>query len=127
MPPTSVSTPSSDAPAMPLVDRLQDFVSKHKKVVLIASAAVVAAAGLAYLHYSSTGSIGKGLTGGEEKKKKSGSKGTKRKKQDSNVDGPILEEKKPKVEDGALGDFFLRPIVPVICFMFLLTQMFRQL
>ena len=101
MSPTSISIPSGDAPATPLVERVQDFVSKHKTVILIASAAAVTAAGIAYLHYSSTSSIG--FNGNEEKKKKSSTRGTKKKKQDSKVDGPILEERKPKVEDGVGG------------------------
>ena len=107
MSPTSISIPSGDAPATPLVERVQDFVSKHKTVILIASAAAVTAAGIAYLHYSSTSSIGKDLNGNGEKKKKPSTRGTKKKKQDSKVDGPILEERKPKVEDGAVGGLLL--------------------
>jgi import receptor subunit TOM70 len=95
MSPTSISIPSGDAPA-PLVERVQDFVSKHKTAILIASAAAVTAAGIAYLHYSSTSSI-------NGNKKKPSTRGTKKKKQDGKVDGPILEERKPKVEDGAVG------------------------
>ncbi len=104
MSPTSISIPSGDAPATPLVERVQDFVSKHKTVILIASAAAVAAAGIAYLHYSSTSSIGNDFNGNEEKKKKPSTRGMKKKKQDGKADGPILEERKPKVEDGAVGE-----------------------
>jgi import receptor subunit TOM70 len=52
--PTASSLHPGDAEANSLVERVQDFVSEHKKTILIATAAaVVAVAGFAYLQYAS--------------------------------------------------------------------------
>lgn len=98
MPPTTLSTiPSGDES---LVERVQEFVSEHKKAILIATAAAAVAAGIAYVQYSRTSSE----NAEAKKKKKSSSKASKKKKTD---DGPILEEKKPKA-NGAPGKFCSR-------------------
>ena len=105
MPPTTATTlstiPSADDSTNSLVERVQDFVSEHKKAILIATAAAAAAAGIAYVQYSRILSGKESESVEAKKKKKSSSKGTKKKKSD---DGPILEEKKPKV-NGAPGKF----------------------
>ncbi len=102
---TTISAiPSGDESTNSLVERVQDFVSEHKKAILIATAAAAVAAGIAYVQYSriSTGKEPESAEG--KKKKKSSSKATKKKKTD---DGPLLEERKPKV-NGAPGRFCLR-------------------
>ena len=97
--PTAPSLQPGDEEAVSLFDRMQDFVSEHKKTILIATAAaVVAAAGLAYLQYASASS-NREQEVREGKKKKKSEKGSKKKSNLSTNDGPILEEKKPAVSD----------------------------
>jgi len=92
-------------PPSSLVERVQNFVSEHKKVVLIASAAaVVGVAGAAY--YASTSRRPRPPTdeeaGGDVKdKKKKGKSSSKKKKTTKDADGPLLEERNPKVEDAS--------------------------
>lgn len=98
MPPTPIapSLHPGDEEAVSLFDRMQDFVSEHKKTILIATtAAVVAAAGLAYLQYASASSNREHEVRDGRKKKKT--KGSKKKGNLSANDGPVLEEKGPAV------------------------------
>jgi import receptor subunit TOM70 len=88
-----------DINAPGVVDRLQDFVTAHKRAVLLGAAAVVASAGVAYYVASSSrpgsGSGSRSLSGGDLEKsaadKKKSSKGKKR-KSTKDADGPLLEE-----------------------------------
>lgn len=78
-----------------LVERVQGFVSEHRKPILIATAAaVIAAAGFACIQYASA-SANKQQEG--KRKKKFSSKGGKKKNNLDGKDGPILEEKEPVV------------------------------
>jgi import receptor subunit TOM70 len=98
MPPTPTvsSLHPSDVEANSLVERVQDFVSEHKKTILIATtAAVVAAAGFAYLQYASASTEREQEVGEGKRKKKA--KGGRKKKNVNGNEGPILEEKKPVV------------------------------
>jgi import receptor subunit TOM70 len=88
-----------------VVERVQDFVIQHKKAILITTAAAaIAAGGVAY--YASTSSRPRG-SGGDvgraEKKEKKRSNKNGKKKKGGDKDGPILEERKPKVESTAQG------------------------
>jgi len=107
---------SSDSTPLSIIDRVQDFVSEHKKAILITTAAAaIAAGGVAY--YASTSSKPRGSGGDVERaekreKKKSSKSGKKRKggEKDS-AEGPILEERKPKIESTSEGMCFLCAIV----------------
>ncbi|KIM44329.1 hypothetical protein M413DRAFT_25750 [Hebeloma cylindrosporum] len=102
-PGASASAVESVAPT--LLDRVQDFVSEHKKAIVIAAAAAAVAGGLGVAYYASTSSSkppgdSSSDTSGK-KKKKTGSRGAKKggkdkEKKGGRVDGPILEERKPK-------------------------------
>ncbi|TFY77935.1 hypothetical protein EWM64_g6076 [Hericium alpestre] len=83
-----------------VLDRLQSFVSEHKRGLLIGTAAaVLAAGGVAYYVSSSRGGPDGGpsdeesVRGGEKKKDK---KKRKHKKTLKDKEGPLLEEVKPK-------------------------------
>jgi len=81
-----------------LVQRCSDFVSEHKKAVIIGTAAVaIAAGGAAY--YASTSRRPGGDKNGERKSrdKKRGGKSSKKRKTVNDKDGPILEERSPKI------------------------------
>lgn len=84
-----------------IIDRIQNFVSDNKRGVLIgAAAAAVAVGGVAYYVASSRG----GADSGDEESLKSGEKRSKKKSKKNrktvkDKDGPILEERKPKVVD----------------------------
>ncbi|KAJ3801899.1 ADP/ATP carrier receptor [Lentinula aff. detonsa] len=90
---------ASESSATTFVDRVQNFVSENKQAIFIGTAAAaIAVGGVAY--YASTSSRGStssktDLEKGEKKDRKS----KKKKKGVSDADGPILEERKPKVED----------------------------
>lgn len=88
-----------------LVQRCTDFVSEHKKAVILGTAAVaIAAGGAAY--YASTsrrpgggdGDVEKGDSRKSKDKKKS--KSSKKRKTVNDKDGPLLEERTAKVEEG---------------------------
>jgi len=105
--PTTVPSPAvggaGGAPSASLVERATEFLTEHKKAILIGAAAAAVAGGVAYALYAPSTS---GRKDGEgKKKKKSGSKGSKKNKPTN--DKPILEEKKPKVEDSPSGTFTL--------------------
>lgn len=84
------------SPSPSLLERAQDFVSEHRRAVLIATAAaVVAVGGVAY--YASTSrqpTRRTDLEKGEKKDRKKGRKKTSPKPSQ----GPILEERKPKAQ-----------------------------
>ncbi|KAK0452993.1 ADP/ATP carrier receptor [Desarmillaria tabescens] len=82
------------------VERVQDFVTENKKAILIGTAAAAIAVGGA-VYYASTSkpSDGTDLEKGDKKDRKKSSKGTKKKKSVKDKDGPILEERKPKVQE----------------------------
>ncbi|KAH7923572.1 ADP ATP carrier receptor [Leucogyrophana mollusca] len=83
---TPVSSPS-------YIDRLQDFVSENRRAILIgAAAAAVAVGGVVY--YASSSRSGPGDAEQGRKKKHS-----KKRKTTKDSDGPILEERKPKVSE----------------------------
>jgi mitochondrial import receptor subunit TOM70 len=107
-----------------LVDRVSSFVSENKRGIIVGvAAAAVAVGGVAYYVASSHGLGGAGdeesLTSGKKKDKKK----KKHKKSVKDKDGPVLEERKPKVDeepdDGcALALFYSR----VVCSLFLAQQ-----
>jgi mitochondrial import receptor subunit TOM70 len=86
-----------------LVERVSAFVSENRRAVIIgAAAAVVAAGGVAY--YAST-SRRPSPDDDEEKGERRGKKKAKPKKGKSakDADGPLLEERAPKVADVSEG------------------------
>ncbi|KAF5319187.1 hypothetical protein D9619_008768 [Psilocybe cf. subviscida] len=116
MAPLSTSTADAilDSASPSLLERVQDFVTEHKKAIAIAAAAaVVAGAGVAYYNSTAASSSSASIEDvdgetGKTKKKKTGSRGAKKSSKDkkSSTDGPILEEKKPKVEEALNEDDF---------------------
>ncbi|KII84825.1 hypothetical protein PLICRDRAFT_94959 [Plicaturopsis crispa FD-325 SS-3] len=87
---------SFDSSTQSLVDRVQSFISENRRAVLIGTAAaVVAVGGAAY--YASTS---RGPDDDSERRKKKGSSSKKRKTV-KDKDGPLLEERSPKVADEA--------------------------
>lgn len=119
MAPLSTSTTDAilDNASPSLLERVQDFVTEHKKAIAIAAAAaVVAGAGVAYYN-STVASSSSGSNDsddsetGKSKKKKTGSRGAKKSSKDkkTSTDGPILEEKQPKVEE-ALSTCYVIPV-----------------
>lgn len=92
------------APASPsLLQRAQDFVSEHRRAVLIATAAaVVAAGGVAY--YASTSrqpTRRRDVEKGEKKDRKK----SKKKSSPKPSKGPIIEERTPKAEEAERTSF----------------------
>lgn len=81
------------------VDRVQDFVSENKRAILIGAAAVVAVGGVAYYASTSKPRGPVDLEKADKKEKKKSSKGNKKKKTVKDADGPILEERTPKLEE----------------------------
>lgn len=80
--------PTPVDPTQSYVDRIHDWVSENRRTVLVATAAVLIAAGAVYYTSSST------------RPRKGKSKDRKQKKKSTNdADAPIIEEIKPKVED----------------------------
>ena len=91
----------SDSTPLTVVERIQDFVSQHKKAILVTTAAAaIAAGGVAY--YASTSSRPRGSGGDTQRAEKKEKKRSKKKK-GGDHDGPILEERKPKVESSPKG------------------------
>jgi import receptor subunit TOM70 len=80
-----------------IVDRVQSFCAEHKTAILIGTGVVVALGGVAY--YASTSSADADR---DRKDRKKGSKPPKKRKSVKDADGPILEERAPKEEPGAL-------------------------
>lgn len=95
---------SSSSPSPSVVERVSDFVSENKRAVLIGAAITVAAIGGA-AYYASTSSRRPGDDVEKSDKKEKGKErkkdkaGAKKKKTTKDKDGPILEERKPKVEE----------------------------
>ncbi|KAG9042909.1 TOM (translocase of outer membrane) complex component [Tulasnella sp. UAMH 9824] len=94
-----LAAPSSSSASDGLIDKIQNFVAENKKAVIIGS--VVAAGGVGYYMYSrssaSSASDSNSLDSGDKKKKKkSGESG--KKKGVNDPDGPLLEERKPKIQ-----------------------------
>ncbi|KAJ2913263.1 hypothetical protein MD484_g7151, partial [Candolleomyces efflorescens] len=84
-----------------IVDRVQNFVSEHKKAILITTAAAaIGAAGVAYYASTSRPRPPPDVEQAGEKKDKKKSK-SKKKKSTKGDSGPILEERKPKVEEAS--------------------------
>lgn len=83
-------TSAINADAAPsYLDRVQHFVSENRRALIFATAAALVAAGAVYYASSSTRPSGKGKSKDRKLKKKSA----------NDLDGPIIEEIKPKVED----------------------------
>lgn len=94
-----LATPSSSSASDGLIDKIQNFVAENKKAVIIGS--VVAAGGVGYYMYSRSGASSASdsnslESGDKKKKKKSGESG--KKKGVNDPDGPLLEERKPKIK-----------------------------
>ncbi|KAK7471044.1 TOM (translocase of outer membrane) complex component [Stygiomarasmius scandens] len=85
---------TSESTSTSLVERVQDFVSENKRAILLGTAAAVAVGGVVY--YASTSSRSRDDI--ERAEKKDRKKHSKKKKGVNDPDGPILEERKPKVE-----------------------------
>ena len=83
---------SSAESTVGFVERVQNFVSENKKAIIIGTAAAaVAVGGVAY--YASTSSRSDTDKKGRKKDVRS-----KKKKTVNDPDGPLLEERKPKVK-----------------------------
>ncbi|KIK64143.1 hypothetical protein GYMLUDRAFT_40400 [Collybiopsis luxurians FD-317 M1] len=90
---------SSESSAAGFVERVQNFVSENKQAILIGSAAAAIAVGGVVYYASSSSRPSTDLEKGDKKEKKKDNKSSKKKKKTVNdPDGPILEERKPKVE-----------------------------
>ncbi|KAF5370164.1 hypothetical protein D9758_001407 [Tetrapyrgos nigripes] len=88
---------ASESTGASLVQRVQDFVSENKRAILVGTAAAVAVGGVVY--YASTSSRSRDdVERAEKRERKKQSKSSKKKKGVNDPDGPILEERKPKVE-----------------------------
>jgi len=85
---------TSESTSTSLVERVQDFVSENKRAILLGTAAAVAVGGVVYC--ASTSSRSRDDI--ERAEKKDRKKHSKKKKGVNDPDGPILEERKPKVE-----------------------------
>lgn len=91
-----------------LVQRCSNFVSENKKAVIIGTAAVAIAAGGVVYYVSTSRRPGSGdVEKGERKsrdKRKGGTGRSSGKRRTKDKDGPILEERSPKVvnEEGEL-------------------------
>lgn len=103
-----------------LAERVQGFVSENRKAILIGSAAAAIVIGGA-VYYASTSSARPGTLGdvekADKKERKKGSKTGKKKKTVKDPDGPILEERSPKVETepGAYHEPVQRLADPNVC------------
>jgi import receptor subunit TOM70 len=84
-----------------LVQRCSDFVSEHKKAIIIGTAAIAIAAGGAAYYASTSGTPGTGDGNGERKSKRKSGKSSKKRKTVNDKDGPILEERSPKIVEEA--------------------------
>lgn len=94
----SSSTPE---PAPGVIDRVQTFVSEHRRAVLITAAVAVAAIGAtAYYASTSRGDAERAARRRKERKDKG-----KKKKTVKDEDGPILEEVEPKPDSLVDGAF----------------------
>ena len=108
--------PPATQPSEGLIDRIQTFVSDNKKVVL-ASVAVAAVGGVGYYVYTQrSGRPGSGSSGSDSLGAKDSDGGRKRrkgstKKKVTDTDGPILEERKPKVEEPTTVPGMCRSII----------------
>jgi import receptor subunit TOM70 len=91
------------SPESTIVQRVNDFVSDHKRAILIGTAAAAAATAIGVAYYASTsrrpgeGDAEKGERKGRDRKKSS--KSSKKRKTVKDPDGPLLEERSPKVEE----------------------------
>ncbi|KAJ7577925.1 hypothetical protein C8J56DRAFT_1016670 [Mycena floridula] len=83
--------PPVTEPARSLVDRVEGWVSENKRAILLGTAAVAIAGGIAY--YASTSTSQTSMSSKKEKEKKQ-----RKKKTTKDADGPILEERKPRTE-----------------------------
>ncbi|KAJ3809979.1 ADP/ATP carrier receptor [Lentinula aff. lateritia] len=90
---------SQSSAATAFVDRMQNFVSENKQAILIGTAAAaIAVGGVAYYASTSSPRSKTDLEKGEKGERKD-RKSRKKKKGVNDADGPILEERKAKVED----------------------------
>ncbi|KAF8823150.1 hypothetical protein HHX47_DHR12000018 [Lentinula edodes] len=90
---------SQSSAATAFVDRVQNFVSENKQAILIGTAAAaIAVGGVAYYASTSSSRSKTDLEKGEKGERKD-RKSRKKKKGVNDADGPILEERKAKVED----------------------------
>ena len=98
---------STPEPTPGVIDRVQTFVSEHRRAVLITAAVAVAALGAtAYYASTSRGDAERAARRRKERKDKG-----KKKKTVKDEDGPILEEVEPKPDslvDGAFSGGSLR-------------------
>lgn len=103
---------ASSATQPGVVERVQNFVSENKRVVIIG--AVVAAAAIGGAAYYASSSSRAAIDAAEKAERKKGKKksgksspssapASKKKKPVNEPDGPILEEVEPKAADGADG------------------------
>ncbi|THV05355.1 mitochondrial outer membrane translocase receptor TOM70 [Dendrothele bispora CBS 962.96] len=101
---------ASESTGTGIVERVQDFVSENKRAILLGTAAAVAVGGVVY--YASTSSRSRDdVERAEKRERKKQSKASKKKKGVSDPDGPILEERKPKVEnEEELGTYTVEQI-----------------
>lgn len=101
---SSAAAATADSPG--LLDRVQNFVSDNRRAVLIGAAAAAVAVGGAAYYAASTSRRAPSVAGSEPDLEKADSKGkkkpkSKKRKPAKDNDGPILEERRPKVEEVA--------------------------
>jgi mitochondrial import receptor subunit TOM70 len=107
------------------VDRVSSFVSENRRGIVIGvAAAAVAVGGVAYYVASSRGLGGpadeESLMSGKKKDKRK----KKHKKSVKDKDGPILEERKPKVDEESDDGWTLYPCYSlVVCSLVLANQL----
>ncbi|KAH7886688.1 ADP/ATP carrier receptor [Phlebopus sp. FC_14] len=90
--------PAPSDPPPSVLDRLQDFVSENRRVILVGTAAAAIAVGAAY-YVSSSSRPGQGKGRSKDKKKDKPSSSSKKRKTVNDPDGPVLEEIKPQAAE----------------------------
>jgi import receptor subunit TOM70 len=107
--------PPAEPTTQTVAERVQDFVSENKRVILIGTAAAAAAIAVVYFASASRGrgdnSDGEFADRGERraKDKKKGAKYARKRKsaKDKDKDGPLLRERTPPLVEDAAGTVWL--------------------
>lgn len=103
--PSALHVPAMSSSSAPqgVVERVQNFVSENKRVVIIGAVVAAAAIGGAAYYASSSRAAVDSEKAERKKDKKKAAKPSKKKRAGGDADGPILEEIEPKVADEADG------------------------
>lgn len=96
---------SSESSTSTVIERVQSFVSEHRRAILLGTAVVVAAGGVAYYAASTSRRPDDDFEGGRTRTKdKKKSKSGKKRKSLKDPDGPLLEEITPPQAKTALPE-----------------------